>query len=87
MEYAYGTKYYVIDQVNGHINGIHDDRIELTEFTDHFSTFDLNELEMKVCRLADCQEDENDIPQTHQAQESNSNSGLQSIRGSHRYGI
>ena len=47
---------------------------------------------MKVCRLADCQEDEDDFPQgasapqqplqqpqTHQAQESDSNSGLQSI--------
>ena len=85
LEHAYGTKYYVIDQVNGDINVIHDDRIELTEFTGCFSPFNLDELEMKVCRLADCQEDENDLPkgtsttQTHQAQESDSNSGLQSI--------
>ena len=75
----------MIDQVNGHINAIHEDRIELTEFTGHFRPFNLDELEMKVGRLADCQEDENDFsqgvsaPQTHQAQESDSNSGLQSI--------
>ena len=75
----------MIDQVNGHINVIHSDRIELTEFTGHFSPFDLDELEMKVCRLADCHDDENDLPQgtsapqTHQAQESYSNSRLQSI--------
>ena len=64
---------------------IHDDNIELTEFTGRFSPFDLDELEMKVCRLADCQEDVNDllqgnpVPQAHQAQESDANSGLQSI--------
>ena len=40
---------------------------------------------MKVCRLANCQEDVNDllqgnpVPQAHQAQESDANSGLQSI--------
>ena len=85
LECTYGTKYYVIDQVNCHINVIHDDRIELTVFTGHFSPFNLDELEMKVHRLADCQEDENDLPQeapapqTHQAQESDSNSRLQSI--------
>ena len=78
----------MIDQVNGHINVIHNDKIELTAFTGHFSPFNLDELEMKVCRLTDHQEDENDFPQgvsapqqpqTHQAQESDSNSGLQSI--------
>ena len=75
----------MIDQVNGHINAIHDDRIELTEFTGHFSPFDLDELEIKVCRLVDHQEDENDLPQgasapqTLLAQESDSNSRLQSI--------
>ena len=57
MEHAYGTKYYVIDQVNGQINANHDDNIELTEFTGHFSPFNLDELELKVCRLADHQED------------------------------
>ena len=63
LEHAYSTKYYVIDHVNCHINAIHDDKVELTEFTGHFSPFDLDELEMKVCRLADHQEDENDVPQ------------------------
>ena len=58
LEHAYGTKYYVIDQVEGQINAIHDDNIELPEFTGHFSPFNLDELEMKVCRLTDHQEDE-----------------------------
>ena len=58
LEHACGTKYYVINQVNGQINAIHDDNIELTEFTGHFSPFNLDELELKVCRLADHQEDE-----------------------------
>ena len=58
LEHAYGTKYYVINQVNDQINAIHDDNIELTEFTGHFSPFNLDELEIKVCRLADHQQDE-----------------------------
>ena len=33
LEHAYDTKYYMIEQVNGHISAIHDDRIEITEFT------------------------------------------------------
>ena len=49
LECTYSTKYYVIDQVNGHINAIHDNRIELTEFTGCFSPFNLDELEIKVC--------------------------------------
>ena len=64
----------MINQVNGDINAIHEDKIELTEFTDCFSPFNWDGLEMKVCRLVDHQEDENDFPQgasapqTHQAQ-------------------
>ena len=46
------TKYYVVDKVNGQINTIHDDSLELTEFKGHFSLFNLEELEMKVCKLA-----------------------------------
>ena len=53
LEHAYGTKYYVIDQVNGQINAIHNNNIELTEFTGCFSPFNLDELELKLCRLAD----------------------------------
>ena len=85
LDHAYSCKYYMIDQVNGHINMIHNHKIELTEFTGRFIYFDLDDLETKMCRLADSQEDENDLPQgtsaqqTHQAQESDSNSGLQSI--------
>ena len=52
LECAYGTKYYIIDKVNGQINAIHDDSLELTEFKGHFSPLDLDNLELKVCRLA-----------------------------------
>ena len=52
-----------MDQVNGHINVIHDDSIELTEFTGNFSPFNLDELELKVCKLADHYKGENDPTQ------------------------
>ena len=71
-----------MDKVNCQINAIHDDGLELTEFMGCFSPFNLNELEMKVCRLADQNEDEDDIPepqQPPQAQDSDSSSGLHSI--------
>ena len=52
LEHTYGTRYYVINKVNGQINAIHDDSLELTEFKGHFSPFDLDNLELKVCKLA-----------------------------------
>ena len=52
LEHAYGTRYYVIDKVNGDINAIHDQSLELTEFKGHFSPFNLDDLEARVCRLA-----------------------------------
>ena len=88
LECAYGTKYYVIDQVNGQINAIHDDSIELTDFTGVLVHSTWMNLEIKVCRLEDCQEDEDvctqgaSAPQqltTHEVKESDANSGLQSI--------
>ena len=60
LECAYGTKYYLVDQINGHINAIHDDTIEPTNFKGCFSPFDLDELELKVCRIADCCDDGDD---------------------------
>ena len=72
-------------EVNGQINAIHDDNRELTEFTGCFSPFSLDELELKVCRLADHQEDKDVFsapqqppkqPVAPQAQESDTNSGL-----------
>ena len=69
------------------INAIHDS-IELTDFTGCFSPFNLDELEIKVCRLAYHQEDEDVFTQgapapqqltTCQAEESSANSSLQSI--------
>ena len=53
LECAYGTRYYIIDKVNGDINAIHDESLELTEFKGRFSPFDLENLEAKICRLAD----------------------------------
>ena len=50
---AYETRYYIIDKVNGQMNAIHDDSLELTEFKGQFSPFNLDELERKVCRLTD----------------------------------
>ena len=64
LEHAYGTK--CLCDRSGKWSHIQCDsmiEIELTEFTGHFSPFNLDELEMKVCRLADHQEDENDFPQ------------------------
>ena len=46
------TRYYVINKVNGHINAIHNDSLELTEFKSRFSPFDLDNLELKVYKLA-----------------------------------
>ena len=48
LEHAYETRYYVINNVNGQINAIHDDSLELTEFKGRFSPFDLDELKRKV---------------------------------------
>ena len=53
LECTYGTRYYAIDKVNGDINAIHDESLELTEFKGRFSPFDLENLEAKICRLAD----------------------------------
>ena len=67
LECAYGTRYYVIDKVNGDINAIHDESLELTEFKGHFSPFDLDNLEAKVCRLAHGNRDEEDAPEPQDA--------------------
>ena len=67
LEHAYRTKYYVVDKVNGKINAIHDDSLELTVFNGHFSPFNLEELEMKVHKLADQNKDEDDLPEQQHA--------------------
>ena len=60
LERAYGTKYFVIDKVNGDINAIHDESLELTEFKGRFRPFDLDDLETKICRLSKRGGDEED---------------------------
>ena len=52
LECTYSTRYYVINKINGDINAIHDQSLELTEFKGCFSPFDLDDLEARVCRLA-----------------------------------
>ena len=47
LERAYGTRYFVIDTVNGDINAIHDESLELTEFKGRFRPFDLDYLEQE----------------------------------------
>ena len=60
LQCAYGTKYFVIDKVNGDINAIHDESIELTEFKGRFRPFDLDELEIKIDRVSKRARDEED---------------------------
>ena len=82
LECIYGTRYYVIDKVNGQINAIHDDSLELTEFKGRFSPFDLDSLELKVCKLAagECYEEDTFEPQdVLQGRDSDSNSRLQNL--------
>ena len=88
LEHAYSTKHYVINQVNGQINAIHDSSLELTEFTGRFSPFNLDKLEQKLHQFVDQQEDEDVFlapqqppkqPVAPQVQESEINLGLQSI--------
>ena len=60
LERTYGTRYYVIDKVNSDINAIHEESLELTEFKGHFSPFDLDDLEARICRLSKGAGDEED---------------------------
>ena len=60
LQRAYGTKYFVIDKVNGDINAIHDESLELTEFKGRFRPFDLDDLEIKIDRLSKRTRDEED---------------------------
>ena len=53
--------------MNGDINAIHDESLELTEFKGHFSPFDLENLEAKICRLAHGK-DEEDVTEKQNTQ-------------------
>ena len=68
LECAYGTRYYVINKVNGDINAIHNESLKLMEFKGHFSPFDLDNLEAKVYRLAHGK-DEEDVTEQQNTQE------------------
>ena len=67
LECAYGTRYYVVDKVSGDINAIHDESLELTEFKGHLSPFDLEDLEARICRLANGARDEEDAVEQQNA--------------------
>ena len=60
LEHAYDTKYYLVDQVNGNIKAIYDNRIEPTVFLVSFSPIDSEKLEFVMCRLADKDNGEDD---------------------------
>ena len=82
LECAYETRYYVINEVNGQINAVHDDSLELTEFKGHYSPFDLDELERKVYRLADRNKYEDDLLESQdilQGHDFNSNLRLHNL--------
>ena len=66
LECTYGTRYYVIDMVNSDINAIHEESLKLMEFKGHFSPFDLDNLEAKICRLAHGK-DEEDVTEQQNA--------------------
>ena len=61
LECAYGTLYYIIDKVDGQINAIYGNSLEVTEFKGRLSPFDLDNLELKVCRLAVRNKSEEDL--------------------------
>ena len=65
LEHAYGTKYFIIDTVNGDINAIHDESLELTEFKGRFRPFDLDDLEARICKLSKRAGDEEDAKEQH----------------------
>ena len=67
LECAYRTRYHVIDKVSSDINAIHNESLKLTEFKGHFSPFELDNLEAKVCRLALGNRDEEDIAEPQNA--------------------
>ena len=60
LEHAYGSRYYVVDQINGNISAIHENSIKPTDFFGHFSPFNLKELEFDVGRIADHHNGEED---------------------------
>ena len=74
LECMYGTRYYVINKVNGDIYAIHDISLKLTEFKGHFSPFDLENLEAKVCRLALGNGDERDAVESQRGKVKRDNS-------------
>ena len=60
LERAFCTKIYLIDKVTGSLFAVHDDHIESTGLCGSECVFDLQELELNICELADRRNGEDD---------------------------
>ena len=60
LERAFGTNTYLIDKVTGSLFALHDDHIESTGLFGSECVFDLQELELHTCDLADWRNREDD---------------------------
>ena len=60
LERAFGTNTYLIDKVTGSLFALHDDHIESTGLCGSECVFDLQELELHICDLADRRNGEDD---------------------------
>ena len=60
LEGAFGTNTYLIDKVTGLLFALHDDHIESTGLCGSECVFDLQELELHICDLADWRNGEDD---------------------------
>ena len=45
LEYAFGTKYFVMDKVTGSMMGIYDDKVEQIELKGQLKPFNINQLD------------------------------------------
>ena len=45
LEYAFGTKYFIMDRIKGSMMGIYDDKVELIDLKGQLKTFNINQLD------------------------------------------
>ena len=60
LERAFCTKIYLIDKVTGSLFAVHDDHIKSTGLCGSECVFNLQELELNICELADRRNGEDD---------------------------
>ena len=75
LEHAFGTKYYVVDKINGEMMGIFNNKVEVVEAEAQLQPFNLEQLNHTICILeqrckgldvssvADLQENKNPVAQ------------------------